>query len=175
MNAGQAFTLGGIDVPFRAALGHTQQIETLGASVTRRTISGGAIKQTVWRGKKRITLAGTGWAPVGVDEIDYTGQLTLKCAIPVAVRSNAASITLPTTRRSDSGYEPIGRAHLASGEEVETSVALVGDVATCSTVSGAVSYAVWYWPQFIVFADEPTQTGDAGAAEFGWQIVCEEV
>ncbi|TVO53859.1 hypothetical protein [Denitromonas halophila] len=173
-DAGKSFELGGIVVPFRAALGYEQQIEPIGASSLRRTINGSAIKQTAWAGKLRVTLSGDGWSPLGLDDLDYALPMTLKCHMPIARRSQSPAITLPTTRRSDAGYAPFARASLAGGAEVETAVSLVGDVATCTAVGGAISYAVWYWPQLVGFAEPPTTTGSAGPGEFGWQIVFEE-
>lgn len=174
MSADKNIELGGIVIPFRAANGFDQQVEPIGASSLRRTINGTAIKQTAWAGKLRVTLQGDGWAPLGLQGLDYSAPLTLRCAIPEAIRSQVAAITLPAGRRSDPGYAPFGRAHLPGGAEVATPVSLVGDVATCTAVAGAIGYAVWYWPELIGYAEPPTRTGNAGRGEFGWQIVFEE-
>ncbi len=174
-NPGEAFTLGGITVPFRAALGAEQQIERLRAAAFRRMTDGSGFRQVVWAGKHRVTLSGDGWSPIGLDGLDFESDLLLQCALPEVVRAQVAAITLPTTRRSDAGYEPFGRAHMSSGGEVETPVALVGDVATCTTVAGAVGYAVWFWPQFVVDTSGPTRGFSAERAVASWQIVCEEV
>lgn len=171
---GKMFELGGRVVPLWAAHDYDQQSEILGSSSTRRTINASAVRQTVWRGKARITLSGSGWTPMGLADLDYSQSMVLKCGMPEAVSSSVAAITLPTTRRTDAGYEPYGRAHLPSGD-VDTPVALVGDVATCTAVTGAFGYSVCYWPQYTVYADEPVRTGNAQSGEFGWQIVCEEV
>ena len=170
----KSFELGGIVGPLRAALAYDQQIEPIGASSVRRFVDGSAVKQTVWGGKLRISLSGDGWAPLGLHDLDYTAPLTLKCGTPEAIRAQVPAITLPATRRSDTGYAPFGRAHLANGSEVETPVALVGNVATCTAVAGAIGYAVWYWPQITGFAEPPTRTSSAARAEFSWQIVVEE-
>lgn len=173
-DTGKSFELGGVVVPWRAALDHDQQIEAIGAMSTVRLLDGSAVRQTAWRGKLRVTLSGSGWTPLGLSGLDYTQAMTLKCAIPETVQSAVAAITLPAARRTDSGYAPFAQAHMADGSTVDTSVSVVGDVATCTAISGAIGYSVWYWPQLTVFADEPTRTGSAGTGDFGWQIVCEE-
>ncbi len=174
-NESNFFMLGGLPVPWRAALGYDQQVEPIEATTVRRTINGTAIKQTAWAGKVRVTLSGNGWAPIGADSLDYSQPLELRCAMPRAVRAQVAAITLPTTRRADAGYAPFAQAHLADGTTADTPVALAGNVATCTAVPTAVGYAVWYWPQYTVYASPPTEGADSSRAEFAWQLVCEEV
>lgn len=175
MNVESSFILGGVIVPWRASYGYTQDIEALdGRSQPRRFYNGSAIVQTVWSGKHRITLSGDSWAPVGLDGLDFDNQLVLSCALPVGRRANVASIALPTTRRSGADVAPFGRAYLPGNNEVETPVSVVGDVATCTAVTGAIGYAVMYWPEFTVYVTDRTENSTSDRYGYGWQIVCEE-
>jgi len=173
MNAGRAFELGGVVVPMTAALDLQQQINVTGGASMRRMMNGAAIKQTQWQ-KLAVTLSGNGWCPLGLDALDYTGPLTLKCGLPRAIRSQSTSIALPVARRTDTGYEPFARAHRADGREVETAVSIATHVATVTAVAGAVSYAVWYFPQLTVMASPPDESFDQGGAECSWSITAEE-
>lgn len=173
MNAGRAFELGGVVVPMTAALDLQQQITVTGGASMRRMMNGAAIKQTQWQ-KLAVTLSGNGWCPLGLDALDYSGPLTLKCGLPRAIRSQSTSIALPVARRTDTGYEPFARAHLADGREVETAVSIAAHVATVSAVAGAVGYAVWYFPQLTVIASPPDESFDQGGAECSWSISAEE-
>lgn len=173
MNAGRVFELGGVVVPMTAALDLQQQITVTGGASTRRMMNGAALKQTQWQ-KLAVTLSGNGWCPLGLDALDYTGPLTLKCGLPRAIRSQSTSIALPVARRTDTGYEPFARAHLADGREVETAVSIATHVATVTAVAGAVSYAVWYFPQITVIASPPDESFDQGGAECSWSITAEE-
>lgn len=175
--AGKSFELGGIVVPITAALGLQQSISVVqGGQSTMRTMNGSVIRQTQWR-KISVSLSGDGWSPPGLSALDYNSAagLTLKCGLPRAIRSNSASITLPTARRTDTGYEPFARAHKADGTEVETSISIASHTATLGAVSGAVSYAVWYFPQLTVIATPPEESFEAGGATASWQLQAEEV
>lgn len=174
MNAGRAFELGGVIVPMTAALDLQQQITVTGGASVRRMMNGAAIKQTQWQ-KLAVTLSGNGWCPLGLDALDYSGPLTLKCGLPRAIRSQSTSIALPVSRRTDAGYEPFARAYLADGREVEAAVSIAAHVATVTAVSGAVSYAVWYFPQLTVIASPPDESFDQAGGECSWSISAEEL
>lgn len=174
--AGKSFELGGIVVPLTAALGLQQSISVVqGGQSTQRTMNGSVIRQTQWR-KLAVSLSGDGYAPIGLSSLDYDNPagLVLKCALPRAVRSNSTSIALPTARRTDTGYEPFARAHLSDGTEIDTSISIASHTATVGTVSGAVSYAVWYFPQLTVIATPPEESFDASSAAASWQLTAEE-
>ena len=174
---GRSFELGGVVVPLTAALGLQQSISRVsGGSSTRRTMNGTAIHQANWR-KLAINLSGDGWAPLGIGALDYDDPagLTLKCGLPCAVRSQSNVIALPVKRRTDAGYEPFARAHLADGREVDTPLSIVSHTATLTTVAGAIGYAVWYFPQLVVIAAEPEETFDGAGAASSWQLTAEEL
>lgn len=171
--AGKAFELGGVVVPIHAGLGLNQRIESAGGSTSLRLSGGALIKQTAWS-KLRVTLSGDGWSPPGLGALDYSATLVLKCGLPDSVSSASNVITLPASRRTDAGYLPFARAHLADGWQ-DTPVSITGNDATCTAVSGAIAYSVWYFPQLTVYADRPAVEFDGAGAAAAWELVCEEV
>lgn len=173
MSGGRAFELGSVMVPLTAALDLQQQIGTIGGFSTLRMMNGGAIKQTQWS-RLSVSLSGSGWSPLGLQSLDYSVPLTLKCGLPRAIRSQSNVIALPTARRTDSGYDPFARAHMADGREVETAVSIAAHTATVTTVAGAIGYAVWYYPQLTVIANPPEETFDQTTGECAWSISAEE-
>lgn len=170
--AGKAFELGGIVVPIHSALDLQQSVEPIGGASLLRLGQGAAVKQTTWR-KRRVTLSASGWCPPGLDALNWDSPLTLKCGLPESITTATTAATLPAGRRSDAGYEPFARAHLA-GEWRDTPVVIAGNAATITAVSGAIAYQVWYWPVFVVYVEPPVTSFDQGSAQASWELVCEE-
>jgi hypothetical protein len=173
MSGAIAFELGAVRVPMTAALGLQQQFAPIGGSTVQRLGNGAAIKQTAWS-KLRVTLTCDGWVPPGLGGLNYDGPLLLKCGLPRSIASTATSVTLPSARRTDSGYLPFARAHLP-GREAETPVSVTGNTATLTAVTGAQAYTVWYYPQLSVVCDMPTETFDGAGAAVSWELTAEEV
>lgn len=171
--AGKAFELGGLVVPITAGLALQQRIEPIGGTALLRLADGGAVKQTTWR-RRRVTLSADGWTPPGLAALDFDGPLTLKCGLPTAITTQALVLALPAGRRTDAGYAPFARAHLPSGEQRDTAIALAGNGATLTAVPGAVAYSVWYWPQLTVHAEPPAESFDGSGAVVAWELVAEE-
>lgn len=172
---GKAFQLGSVIVPVVAALNYDERFENLEGATLLRLGEGAGVKQSVWQ-KWRVTLSGDGWMPFGLDTLDYTAPLVLRCAMPRAVTAAGASIALPSARRADAGYLPTARAHLANtGGWVDTALSIGGDTATVTPVSGAIAYSVLYYPQLTVIASRPTTSGSRAAGTFAWELACEEV
>lgn len=173
---GIAFELGGIAVPYTVAGDIQQRIAPLpGGSSLRRMMNGDALKQTHYR-KLAVQLSGEGWCPLGVDALDWDNPagLVLKCGEPHSVLSNSNVIALPVARRTDAPYLPTARAHLANGNEVQTSISIASHTATLGTVAGAVAYSVIYFPQLVVMADPPEHTTDSAGGVSGWTLNTEE-
>lgn len=170
--AGKAFELGGVVVPITAAYALRQRLEVVGGRNRVRFANGASLVQSAWS-KRRVTLSGDGWAPLGLGGLNYNGTLVLKCGMPEAVRANSNVVALPAGRRSDSGYEPFARAHLATGDVV-TAVTVVGNTATCTEVSGAISYSVWYYPQLTGWCEPPATDFDGAGASTAWELAIEE-
>ncbi len=166
------FELGGVVVPIEALLDFEQSYEPFGGSTVLRMMDGTAVKQQAWR-KTRTQLSASGWVPLGLDALDFSAPLVLKCAKPVAISSASNVITLPAGRRSD--FAPLGFAIAADRTLVETSCGLVGNVATLGIVAGAVGYRALYVPQLTVVTDGPQERASLTRAEHSWDMTCEEV
>ena len=172
--AGKSFELGGVVVPITPALNFQQVLRPIeGGSGIVRMMSGRGVKQTAWS-RKAVELSGDGWCPLGLGALDYAAPMTLKCGVPTVARSQSTTIALPTARRTDAGYEPFARAHLPSGEEVRTAISITSHIATLTPVAGAISYAVWYWPQLTVLASPPEETFDRATGDTSWTLTAEE-
>ncbi len=167
------FKLGGISIPVNAGLEFSQSYEMIGGTVTQRMQSGRAIKQTHFN-KLRTVLSGQGWVPAGLDGLDYSTPLLLKCVAPRSVSSTNTQFTIPANRRNDPGFEPKAYA-VVSGSLVETEITLNADIASLDAVPGALTYQVHYYPEILVFAEPPQTQGNMTGAEFSWTLTCEEV
>lgn len=169
---GKAFELGGLLVPVTAALSLTQAIDRVGGRAALRFSNGASLRQEAWR-KLRVSLNAEGWIPLGLDALDFESTMAFKAGVPHALRANSNIITLPAARRADAGYEPYAWAHLPEGD-VPTALGLVGNVATATVVTGALSYTMSYYPQLTVWADPPQQQFDRANATAGWSLALEE-
>lgn len=168
----ETLEIGGLVIPVQAAGDIRQTYEQLGAVATLRMRDGTARRQTVWR-KIGTRINGAGQVPPGLAGIDYDVPLTLACVAARSVQSTGNVITVPSARRTGSGYAPTGFA-VVNGRYVSTPLSLVGNVATLTTIVGAQGYGVRYWPQISVYADFSDDVQQMGAS-WSWQIVAEEV
>lgn len=173
MKTGEAFELGGVRVPWVAGLGMTQSFRVIGGFSTRRLMSGRALKQSHWE-KLEVVIAATGLSPAGLQGLDFSQPLLLKCGEPRAIRSQSTSIALPVGRRSGPGYEPFARAYFADRREVFAAVTVASHVATITPVAGAIGYAVWYYPQLTVIATAPEENTDHQSGTVSWTLTAEE-
>ncbi len=167
------FQLGGISIPIQAGLEFSQTYEPIGGSVLQRMQSGRAIKQTHYK-KLRTSLSGQGWVPAGLDGLEYSQPLILKCAAPRSISSESNQIVIPSCRRTDEGFEPKGNA-LVKGHLIETSLVMQENIAILELVRYALTYQVHYYPQILVFAEPPQIQTNITGAEFSWTLTCEEV
>jgi len=167
-------TLGGIEIPLLAGTEVRQSYEVIGGVSKRRMLNGAALQQTHWT-KLRTTISGIGWLPDGLAALNYSSSLTLRCAAPRSIRSASNVITLPTTRRTDSGYAPTGLAiPTGGGSAVSTTCSVVSHVATLGVIAGAAWYEVRYWPELTVYASPPRTEFDRNRGEWVWTIEAEE-
>ena len=180
------FELGGIKVAPQGALTFAQSYAAEEGSSVLRMMSGAAVKQFGWS-KTTVTTSGTGRYPPGLDSLDYSQPMTMKCSQPREVTSSSNVITLPAARRTDAGFVPVAFALVtpAGGDAMldprwqPADVSLASNIATITPVSGALQYQVWYWPQITVFATRPTsdwsgQPAGSGHA-YSWTLEAREV
>lgn len=172
--SGIAFVLGGISVPQNAAMNLQQDLRPIGGASIRRMMNGRGVKQSHWN-KLQILLSAEGMSPPGLSQLDYTGILVFKSGVPRAIRSDSNIITLPAARRSDAGFLPFGKAYFPRGSSVFTPVSIVSNTATLTTVSGAISYSVFYYPEINVIGDPPNEEFDESSGDFSWSLTLEEI
>ena len=163
--------LGGVQVPLAAALGLQQSYEPLGGWTLLRTLNGAALKQQHWL-KLRTVLSGEGWVPEGLQALDYSASMTLKCVAPRALASASNVIVLPAARRADAA--PFGFAVMADGSLRDTPGSLAVDTLTLTVVAGAVRYVAHYYPQLTVFAEPPRSRFDLAGGAAGWGPTAED-
>ena len=176
------FALGGLRVPIESVLDFSQTYEPIDQVARLRMMTGAAVQQVSWR-KLRTTLSGAGWWPAGLDALNFDAALVLDCAAPRSITSASNVIMLPPARRTDTDYLPVGYALVlpAGGAArfdtvlVPTPLALAGDTATLTAVSGAVAYQATYYPRLNVFADRPQAETDIAAAQHRWTLTAEEI
>lgn len=168
------FELGGLSISsIEGNAGFSQQYEVIGGFTTLRMKSGAAKKQSHWT-KLRTIIQCSGWIPDGLVNIDYSQELTLKCGVARAVTGSSNVINVPSARRSDSGYTPIGEA-LNNGVWESRSISWATDEATVSTSAGDTRYRVKYWPELTVVCDPPQEDYNEVEQIFTWSLVAEEV
>jgi len=168
------FVLGGIEVPIECFADFNQSYEGLTAAGILRMSDGTGIKQTAWNDKIKIQTSGNGWAPVGLTGLDFEQSMLFKCAIPRAIDDATINITLPTTRRTDINFTPLGFA-VVNNSLVETTINIVSNDATLGAVSGATAYRVHYWPELTVFVTEPPENWARSGNSFDWSFEAEQV
>lgn len=167
------FELGGVTIPLTAGLEFSQTYETIGGIVLHRMQSGRAVKQTHFK-KLKTVVSGKGWAPTGLDCLDYSTQLWLKSAVPLSISSKFQEIILPHIARSDIGYSPKVFA-LVDSELIESKLVIDDRLVTLEYVDDAITYQVHYYPELLVYAEPPQVHGNVTSSEFSWSIICEEV
>lgn len=168
--------IGSFVLPVAAGLELQQTYEQIGGQGILRAVSGRGIKQRTFS-KLRVRTSGSGWLPAGFEEIDVDVQHVMKCIAPRRLLANFSTrqATLPASRRSDSGFAPFAFAELSGGRLIDCALSLSGDVATAASVSGALAYHINYYPQLTVWVLNPTTSGNAGDASYGWELIAEEV
>lgn len=167
------------------ALSYSQDYAYLESSTVLRFMNGRGFKTTNWS-KMVTTISGNGLLPVGLSELDYTGEILLRCGAPRAIMSTGNTIAMPPYRvdisgnptseveyREDDIYVPKGRAWVDDYWE-ESPVVMGGNVATVTLVAGATRYRVDYFPEIVtLFAERPTETfsHEGGAS---WSFTAEQ-
>lgn len=164
--------LGGVSiVPHAGTV--SQSITPLGGPEIVRLSSGAGVPMTHWQ-KSAIALSGSGFMPPGLDGIDYTQALELRCTKHLSIVSTGTSFVLAGTPRPD--FSPWALA-LVGQQWVETDLVLDGADVMVIPIPGASAYQVCWMPMFIVSAKRPQ--GDMDPANnvtpHGWQITCEEL
>ena len=167
------FEIDGVTVPLQSVVDFTQGYEDFGSSVVHRMMNGDGKQQYNWS-KIKTTLSGRGWIPAGLDGVDFSGSVLLKCAAHKTITSASNVIVLTADRRSDTDFEPRGYA-IVAGNRVDTTISLPVNTATLGVVAGATSYQVEYFPQISVFAKLTSSDVAVTEANYSWVIKAEQV
>jgi len=167
----KTLVVGGIEIPLNASHTLGQTYAPIQSVARRRMMDGSLIQQTAWSGKLSTNINGVGVMPAGLQMIDFSSTVTIKCVAERVVSSASNVIDIPSARRTD--YAPEGRA-LLDGVWQSTPVVMATDQATLTVVVGATQYQAIYWPELICYCDPPTETRGARNADYGWSFSAEE-
>ena len=180
MSVVRQLIIDGVTVPVYAMTEISQTYSKQRASYRSRMRNGDLKQRVIWPlsgAKLTTTISGNGIIPPGIGEdglVDYDGSIVISCVGHRGITSASNVITLPAARRSDAGSEPYGRA-LTPGGWRETPLALVGDTATLTAVSGAPQYQAVYFPELTCFADPPSEEHPQHGPVFRWTLIAEEI
>lgn len=164
--------VGGIEVPLKASHVLSQSYEPVQAVSRPRMGDGSLMQQTAWAGKLLTSISGDGLIPPGLQSIDYSQAVVIKCVAERVVTSASNVIAVPTGRRADYGVE--GRALVGSVWQ-STPAAVVGDTATLTIAASATAYQAIYWPELICFCDPPTDNRAVRSSGYSWSLIGEEI
>lgn len=170
------FKIDGNVYPVESRLEFSQSYAPINGSSIVRMLDGSAIKQRNWI-KISTSLSGSGWVPPGLDNegMDYCAEHVLSCAAQRSIVSATNVIVIPSERRTDSGYEPVGFA-IVKERQVSTPISISVDTVTLDTVPDATGYQVIYWPEITVLFSEPPQVEtDISGAAVSWSLEAEQV
>jgi hypothetical protein len=161
-----------IEIRSLSSVDYRETHEIIGGFHTRRMQSGTLDVQQHWS-KLRVQMSGLGWIPIGLSALAFPSSGILKCGAPVAIQSASNIINLPSARRSEPSYLPIGFG-LVGNQRISTPVTMDGDQATLTIVPPDNEYMVWYWPEITATAFPPRQQFDRGLGQWTWSMSLEE-
>lgn len=172
MNVKQ-LTLGGLTIPILASLKARCELRPVERSSLTEMGDGSAVGRT-YAGlsrRYRVVISAEGPVPPGLDGMDFSSPLLFQSPGTLSITSSVANIVIPAARRSDTDYEPWGRAFV-NGRVVPTPVVMAGDTAQLTPVAGADSYQVFWYPEFMVYKEpDGLQTvEDIDGAIVSWEL-----
>lgn len=157
-----------VAVTYLQALSYQQTYGSIGGYAIHRMMSGRAVKMTNWS-KLTTTISGSGRIPPGLQALDYSQEMTLKCGASLSHMTNALSVSLPPNR-SDGIYVPY--AYAWKDDAWTAADVTIGGVIT--PVAGASKYLVCYFPEISVVVNPPDISHDFGNMTTGWSLTAEE-
>lgn len=169
----------GITIPVRSSLTLSQTYDEASAAEVRRKANGAGVKFTLYDGKLSTSLSGSGHAPAGLQAVDTSVAFDISCIAAIGINGAGLGFTIPRTHRVDAGHLPLGYG-IVDDNLVSTPLVLTagtgaaGDTATLTSVSGATSYQVWYYPVITVLSSQLSETFARGSG-FNWVLDAEEV
>lgn len=163
-------TLGGLPIELHSGAPQQQYAPESGWTDVR--LSQGALVRMAHWAKHAITITGSGWIGAGLDGLDYTQPLELRCTAPKSVTTPTGTATITGTPRPDVAPWAVA---LVGSRWVETPVTMSGNVATCAPVAGAVMYKVSWMPLFFALCEPPAAAFDASSATTQWTFTAREI
>lgn len=163
--------LGGVPIVLHAGAPEMASQQLEGSAVVRMS-NGAGVKMTHWAGKAAGSISGSGWMPPGLDGLDFSQALELRCTKQESVTTTATTVILGGTPRPD--VKPWALA-LVRGQWIGTACHYSEGVVTITPVPGALLYSVAWLPVYWVFAAKPRSSLSAGSAAHGWTLDWEEV
>lgn len=163
-------TLNGLPIVLHAGAVQ-QQYSTEGGYTDVRLSDGSLVRMSHWT-KEVITLSGQGWMGPGLNELDYTEPLELRCTAPKSNTGPSNVLTIPENVRPD--VPPWGHA-LVGDYWKETPATASGTTAACTPVTGATQYRVSWMPWYWVLCNPPQEATDPGAGDVAWQFTAQEI
>lgn len=162
-----------VTLAFDSAHRLTQTYEPLGGRSLIRLASGAAVLQSAWSGKLRTTIRAAGRYPDALHGVDWNSTIEIECTEPLGIHGATTTITIPAARRTD--WAPFAKA-LVNGRLVSTTMTISTNTCTLTAVSGATSYAVFYFPKLTCYAvAPPSRSYDARVqGNAGWELIAEE-
>lgn len=167
--------IGGITVHRLASLDFQQSYENIGPTKLQRLGDGSGLIQSHGWSKLATSISCAGWAPEGLEGLDWKAAagVSIACVKPRSIRSASNVITIPSARRSD--HAVLGFACVGD-ELVSSPVVVVSHVATITTVSGATGYLVEWLPLITCFSEAGVRTNyDSNGNVYGWTLDAEQL
>lgn len=170
-----ALIIAGITIQRLATLTVQQEYFDIAPVTLQRLGDGTGLPQSHGWSKLGTSISCSGWMPAGMDGVDWKSPagVTIACIKPLSINSPSNVITIPAGRRTD--HPPRGFACVGM-DMVSSPVALVGNVATITTVAGATSYQVDWLPLLTFFAAAGLRKSyDSNGNEYGWTLDAEQL
>lgn len=163
-------TLGGLPIELHSGAPQQQYSAETGWSDVRLS-QGALVRMAHWK-KETITISGDGWMGAGLDGLDYTQPLELRCTAPKSVTSAGGQAVIIGTPRPD--VPPWGHA-LVGNRWIPTAVTVSGQSAACAPVPAASMYRVSWLPIYMVLCQPPAEALDPGAGASSWSFTAREI
>jgi len=164
-----ALMLGGVEILPHAGTPEPGNDE-LGGSTVLRLSDGTGVKMTRWE-KLIFTIGASGFAPPGLDGLDYGSPMEFRSNHPETMQSTERVFSLISPARPD--HAPWGFA-LVDERLQRAPVSIEGSIVTVADVPGARLYQVWWFPVYSVFAKRPTKTQSPSSGRWTWSMTLEE-
>lgn len=165
-------TLGGLPIDLHA--GAPQQSYNPEGGMTDTRLSSGQLVRMIHWQRETITISGQGWMGAGLDALDYTQPLELRCTAPKNATSPSNVIQLPDTVAIRPDVPPWGHA-LVGRSWVPTPATLSGTTGVCVPVPGASTYRFSWMPVFMVLCRPPAEALDAGQGNASWSFTAQQI